>query len=118
MSSIKTTLTELILYYNLNRGVGHTSAVIAGAENVSDCLVVAANIQDLRRLAEGDMFKVMTLAELGNGKMLGRTCPMVLDNHALTELARQSLLEISRLEDKIREMKAVAQAIADVNLHD
>lgn len=119
MSDIKTTLIELVRYYNSNRGVGHTTAVVAGAENMEDCIVVAANRLDAHRLAAGDMFTVITLAELEEGdKVRGRECPMVLDNYALTELAHQSLAEIRRLEDKIAEMKAVAQAIADVNLYD
>lgn len=118
MSNVKTTLKELVRYFDSTRGIGHTTAVIAGAENVDNCLVIAANIQDVHRLAEGDLFKVMTLAELGDGKMRGRACPVVLDNHALAELARQSLTEIARLEEKINGMKIVAQAIADINLYD
>lgn len=118
MRDIKTTLQELVRYYDGARGVGHTSAVITGAENVDECVVIAADVQSLRRLAEPGLFRVMTLSELRDGKMLGRACPMVLDNHALTELARGSLAEISRLEYKIAQMKAVAQSIANVDLYD
>jgi len=118
MNSIKTTLQELVQYYDGTRGVGHTSAVIAGAENVEQCMVIASNVESLRRLAAPGLFKVMTLAELRNGKMRGHDCPMVLDNHALTELARGSLAEISRLEYKIAQMKAVAQSIVNVDLYD
>jgi hypothetical protein len=120
MSSIKTTLTELVRYYDSNRGVGHTAAMLTGAQNMGECLVVAANQADVAHLWKGPdtSFVVVSLSNLELGDARGHKFPMVLDNHALTELARQSLGEISRLEDKIREMKAVAQAIADVNLYD
>ena len=118
MSDIKHTLKELVTYYDVNRGVGHTSAVVAGAENLEDCIVVAANQSSAALLSKGNMFTVMTLAGLENGDARGRRCPMVLDNHAVTELARRSLAEIARLECKIVRMRNAAQAIADTDLYD
>lgn len=118
MRGVKKTLQELLTYYHVNRGVGHTSAVIAGAENLEDCIVVAANQSSAALLSKGNMFTVVTLAGLENGDIRGRRCPMVLDNHAVIELARQSLAEIARLEKTIKIMKDAAQIIANVNIHD
>lgn len=118
MRGVRTTLQELLTYYHVNRGAGHTAAVVAGAENLEDCIVVAANQSSAALLSKGNMFTVVTLAGLENGDTRGRRCPMVLDNHAVIELARQSLAEIARLEAKIAKMRNAAQAIADTSFYD
>lgn len=118
MSDIKETLQHLVRYYDTNRGVGHTSAVINGAQNTNGCVVVTAYRGDALQYAAQDTFTMMTLKDLRDDKLLGRRSPLVFDNHAITELVRQSLAEIARLEKTIETMKTAAQIIANVNIHD
>lgn len=115
MSHIKTTLKELLRYYDRNRGVGHTFAALNGAKNTENCIVMTASKRDEERIWNESDCKcaLASLNDLKTGALQGHTNPLVFDNFAITELARQSFVEIARLESKIQEMKNAVQAIAD-----
>ena len=71
MSDIKTTLIELVRYYNSNRGVGHTAAMLTGAQNMGECLVVAANQADADKKTNAARLEFLSRQGFGSTVLTG-----------------------------------------------
>jgi hypothetical protein len=97
---IKEKLKVICNYYVKNRQVGHTRAVIRGAQNTDNVVIVSTNestANSLRGIVNSPMVGVCSLSDsdlsnLGAGKAL------VFDNGAIFALLREAVTEIERLE--------------------
>jgi hypothetical protein len=126
MSTIKNKLTDLARHLNINRQVGHTTAVIHGAKNIESNVIVhnrdmvsylsrengpknpqhPEGLVKLRKKKRGEVVNCISLGELE--KLYGDHRPIVFDNCALYVLFSNSLSEIRRLESKIEKIRQVA----------
>ncbi len=111
--NIRVQLQALLQYYVTNRQVGHTTAMLRGANN-SKCLVIAAREHNYRRLMDmqrkrkrGKKYDALSLDGIQNGALLGRRDPIVFDNEALYVLFEAAHRRITELENKIESIKIV-----------
>lgn len=103
---IKSILKELLIYLEVNRQVGHTTAMVEGAGN-SDCLIITHN-QDMTYFITKDYLKenvkyskkCVSLGSINLGDLRGRKKPIVFDNAALFIIFRDALNAIKDLEKK------------------
>ena len=96
---IKEKLQAICQYFQTNRRVGHTQTMLRGAENVLDCIIIAADrnhAMDLWR--KNSKLKIICLSEYGSDFLRGHKSPLVFDNRALHVLAGAAWAEITRLE--------------------
>jgi len=95
MNNIKETLATLLSYYTATKGCGHTAAMLSGAVNSPDCLVLVSGRPSLPKI---HATRIVTLErpDLANG-LIGVRAPLLLDNSAAKMLIADSLTEIERL---------------------
>lgn len=97
--NIKSTLHTLLAFYATSRRAGHTSAAIYGVLNTPGAMLVfsqSGQLRSYRKFLQRNGHTGVTLEQLDN--LRGRSCPVVLDNAAVYDLAAASLREIERLE--------------------
>ncbi len=97
---VKEKLDRIISYFQRNRGVGHTSAMLHGAAS-RGCNIVAHDKYFGRELKQvalqfGSIANIVTLDNLES--LRGSTLPLVFDNYALESLLTESRMEILKLE--------------------
>ena len=106
--NIKDTLATLLSYYKATRGCGHTSALIVGAANSPDCIVLVSALEQHGQpaLPKIKPARVVPLerANLANG-LIGVRAPMLADNSAMEALLTASLEEIIRLERRVERLQ-------------
>ena len=100
---IKQTLQNLRNYIEFNRRVGHTTAMIRGAQNVDNVLVIAAN-QHQAAMLQRELPRAEVVAITSPACMIDKTKPLAMDNQALWEICGGALAEIERLEARIAEL--------------
>jgi hypothetical protein len=95
-------LLALADYWQRNRQVGHTTAMVAGAGNVDPVIVVCANEHNkmaleavLDKSSATSKPRMMALGELD--RIRGLTAPLVVDHHALVALIGGVHEEMGRL---------------------
>jgi hypothetical protein len=107
---------ELVAYFDVTRGVGHTTAMLDGADRTENCLVVthAKAAESLIKRTADQKEEVVTLGEIGQGALRGRNHPLVLDNAATRTLLSGLISTIVVLQknnadmaDRIRLAKTV-----------
>lgn len=100
--TLRLILKAIVRHLQSTRGVGHTTAMIRGAQNVEEVIVVAENqhYADLlqRKLPSADVVSLGGITRMG-----GVRKPLVVDNEALLNLLHSALLEIERLDIKLRD---------------
>jgi hypothetical protein len=99
----KQILQNLRNYIESNRRVGHTTAMMRGAQNVDNVLVIAAN-QHQAAMLQRELPRAEVVAITSPVCMVGKSKAMVMDNHALWEICGGALAEIERLETRIAEI--------------
>lgn len=111
--NVRVQLQALLQYYVTNRQVGHTTAMLRGANNTK-CTVIVAREHNYRRLMDlqqkrkkGKKYNATTLAGVEHGNLLGHREPIVFDNEALWELFGAAHKRITELENKIESIKIV-----------
>lgn len=96
---IKETLGWLADYFNRVRGIGHTKAVIHGAQNV-DALVMVHNMEygmeHIKPFISDDVVSFDSIKKFARYKR-----PLVFDNTALHVIFIEAIEEIERLEKEI-----------------
>lgn len=104
MQNIKETLKSLSHYFLVNRGVGHTNAVLEGAKNVPN-----ATILTLDRRTQDDLGDAapnsLSIALHKLDYLRGMNNPLVIDNGALTYIFSAAVEEIERLEGELAARK-------------
>ena len=103
---IKETLQNILNYYASTRRVGHTTAMIRGAQNVDNALVVTSNLSASRAL-EHNYPHIKTTSIQSGQKLLGFNSPILFDNEALYVLFRDALKTIEDLENKLNDTNVV-----------
>lgn len=110
---IKNKLSNIVMYYDVTRQVGHTSSTLEGAFN-SDCIFLTHNVEFAKHLE--DKYKLcchkIQFQSIGSKHALvGHKKPIIFDNSALHMLFKESLdqmvkdeLEIRKLRHKIEEL--------------
>jgi len=93
MKDIVRILNGILLYYASTRQVGHTNAMLRGAENTK-CKIVSADYQQARQFGKDGI----SLHKFMYGGMLGRADPIVWDNYAIVALVHQAKKRIEELE--------------------
>jgi hypothetical protein len=104
MDSIKEKLLSFAHYYTINRGVGHTRAMIDGAARTPKAFVIVESLHSAQRLDPSiDLHRVVSMHNLS--KLRGLRAPITFDNIVLQNLFRESASEISRLEKEVEKLK-------------
>jgi hypothetical protein len=107
--NIVDTIHELIRYYDTTRGVGHTCALMEGVGgNDADPrpVLVGLNQNDCRRLKrDAPCCDCVSIHEVENHGLIGRSQPLVIDNGAMYLLLRQVAHEIGMLEAELEKVK-------------
>jgi hypothetical protein len=93
MSNFIAQLEALFRYFQINRQVGHTTAMLEGAKNVP-CLVLANNQAGKNNLKITGLKEVVTLPEIEGGRLCGLNRPLLIDNAAMAEILGGALHEI------------------------
>ena len=110
---IKEILRDLVLYFSSNCKRGHTTAMIEGAKNNIDTLVMAASkqhVNELRKYLPKNM-----IGNIGNMKNLyGLQKPMVFDNYTLLEIFFRSIKRMEELEKIVAELKDDADETKEI----
>jgi hypothetical protein len=115
---------QIVRYLEINRQVGHTTAILEGAKNV-DALVIAHNFDwaqelsnpnfqkpytgekfELKRRNPNSQISTLSLSSLNN--LRGEHRPILLDNAALYVLLRDIVNYTSALEDKLDRIAGIA----------
>ena len=91
---------ELESFWLGRRGVGHTTAMVKGANNSKEgTIVVGATLNILKGLqSSGDLegCRLMSLGQIANGSLRGHEAPLVLDHHALRVLLQGLINELEK----------------------
>ena len=110
--NIRTQLQALLQYYVTNRQVGHTTAMLRGANN-SKCIVLVSREHNYHRLMElqrkrkkGKKYNAITLDGVQNNGLRGHREPILFDNEALYVLFDAAHRRILDLERKIETIKS------------
>lgn len=90
-------------YLTTNRRVGHTSAMMRGAENVDNVLVLAANHQQSKMLQQ-NLPHAEVVSITSGACLTGKTKPIVMDNETIWQICDRALKEIERLETLLAEL--------------
>lgn len=104
MNDIKETLQELVNYYDLTRGAGHTHGMMNGVKNTTDSLVMAHNTSfadGLRKTLPVNIAKSKNISFVSiqsNKSLRGRKSPLFIDNAALHMIFKKALNQFNDLE--------------------
>lgn len=98
-----TTLADIRDYLTANRQIGHTTAMVRGAQNVDSVIVLAANHHSGELINK--QLPNATVIPITNIRAIrGKQKPMVIDNFALLSLCDDALAEIKRLQKQIADL--------------
>jgi hypothetical protein len=115
--NIKRILSGLAAYLHASRRVGHTTAMIRGAQNTENVVVLAHThfyASRLQGLIPGA--KVVSMHSIES--LQGRHSPLVVDNSALWDICQSALSEIERLEGDARKLSVQKdEAMQQVDRH-
>lgn len=102
---IKETIREILKYYDTQRQVGHTTAMIEGVKNSPKAIVLVNNMQHAGHVqaVAGKPLNIITTERMN---LMGRNDPLVLDNFTTTEILRKALVCIVDLEVEVRGLKS------------
>ena len=105
---IKNILNELIHYFNVTRGVGHTKTVLDGVRNIDDCLMVVDThwFSDIAKLENPPSKSKLISFSYICDRLRGYHRPLVFDNLVLWLIFNNSLKKIEDLELEIRTLKS------------
>ena len=101
--NIKSILSGLAAYLHASRRVGHTTAMIRGAQNTENVVVLAhthSYASQLQKLVPGA--KVVSMHSIES--LRGRHSPLVVDNSALWDICQSASDEIERMESSLRRL--------------
>ena len=102
---IKEILNELLTYYNVNRGVGHTTLMKKGVDNYDgDKIIVCYNYKHANAIGLNKN-DVVTIHNLKN--LRGIKSPIIIDNAAMVIILQDAINEIEKLEKEIEKIKKI-----------
>ena len=91
----------LVTYYRANHAAGHTNAMLNGARNTPDALVMAATHRQTENF--GILQKdAVTLQTVENGKLFGMRRPLLIDHATTTVIFSGLIEEIYELQSKVK----------------
>lgn len=99
MKNVESHLLEIIGYLDLTRQVGHTTAVLEGANN-GKCIVLTHNQKFADHINKNTP---ATALSYKSKSLRGRRTPIVFDNAAIRDLLGDSLNLIEQLKESINE---------------
>ena len=108
MNNIKTILQEIIKYYQRNKGVGHTHAMLFGVIDTTSIIIAhnwkwGAELQAVLRHVKSESHP-MTVHQFP-GRIEGLKLPLVWDNQALEQVLQYTLQTITDLEHRIKHLE-------------
>jgi hypothetical protein len=95
-------LSELLQYYTMTRGIGHTTLLKEGTNNYLSPKFVLANKKEFATELDCKPQEVISLLNLD--ALQGHNRPMVIDNGAMIELLSESLMRIEALEEENKKL--------------
>ncbi len=119
MNDITTTLHNILEYYYTTRQVGHTKLIEYCYDRIRDsnaCVVLATHI-DAKSLDIPNDIKTISLEDFNKRKAVGIRAPIILDNHAIICLLRESIRAIhdqkhraEKAEKKLKDIKHIIES--------
>jgi hypothetical protein len=101
----KQTLQTLLSYYTATRKIGHTRAMLAGAQNTDGCLILTGVDDIALTPPKGASCVNVVYDDNLVQHFVGVRKPMLVDNSAIEHILRTSLAEITRLETHVKRLK-------------
>ena len=92
-------IEELLLYYERNRGTGHTTAALDGVRNCTNAKLVTRTVHEAEVINR--VYPNTSVGVLSLNTLIGQRCAIVLDNHLVTEMCREILRKIRALEEQV-----------------
>lgn len=110
---ISSLLFELLQYLEVNRGSGHTTALVEGARHAKNPLILASHSQLAQHLAnqanspynKENPPKFCGFTNFGSARV-GTIGPLLIDNSALIAIFRSSLYRIQDLESELAKARS------------
>uniref|UniRef100_A0A6M3LUU6 Uncharacterized protein n=1 Tax=viral metagenome TaxID=1070528 RepID=A0A6M3LUU6_9ZZZZ len=94
-------IEELLLYYERNRGTGHTTAALDGVRNCTNAKLVTRTVHEAEVINHVYPNTAVGVSSLNS--LMSRQCAIVLDNHFLTEMFREVLRKVRTLEEQVEQ---------------
>lgn len=101
---IQKTLEELLQYYQTTRAVGHTYAMINGAKNTDNVLVLVHS-QKYASEIKAKYPKAEFTGFLNLEGLRGKRKPLLIDNGAMCAILQNALIEIRELQKQNKDLK-------------
>ena len=99
------TLRYILQYYGVNRGAGHTNAMLDGAMSTPSAIVITAtHKQSMDFRWQGVPNTCVSLSEITH-RLMGTRSPIVFDNRAMMVLLGDATKEIERLQNRVDELE-------------
>ncbi len=96
---IENILDELLFYYDINKGVGHTKLIKDGVDNYSSrFFLFGKDLKCSKQINDGSHITNASVKTIGEGLLRGHTRPIVFDNSALAIIFAESSKKIKELE--------------------
>lgn len=96
-------------YCGSTRGVGHTTAMLEGANRSPRAIVVAATLTGGMAIAsklvgppDGNSWRIATLESFADGRLRGRREPLLWDNGAIEVLLKRFRREIDEMREALQ----------------
>lgn len=103
---MRDTLMEFVNYYNITRGIGHTTRVINGIDGSNAIVVVPTHrMGDHIRSKCKDKSDIQFVSISSMDRLRGTREPLVFDNAALQQLFVGAIDEMDRLTNEIASLK-------------
>ncbi len=115
MNSVQHTIREILTYLKVNRNIGHTTAVIRGAQNVDKAILVCANEIHANTMKKRCPASIETvgLGAVENYALRGKSRPLVFDNHTIASLLRMCSNKIEQLQAQVNASQQTRQQLLD-----
>lgn len=95
---------NILEYYYANKAVGHTNAMLNGARNTEDVLVMAATHRQTEYFGI-PKDRSVTLQTVHDGKLKGFHKPLLIDHHTVWLILNGLMEDIDKLEAKVKELE-------------
>ena len=112
-------LRQIWEYYHQNRQVGHTTAMIDGA-NKTPCILIVADNQQRKYLMRSVQphVKMVTVTEAKMGKLKGTKMPLLIEHYALTGMFDELLSLMAKHTQEAYKKGYIAGGVHEIVRHD
>ncbi len=112
MMNIKEKLQAILSYYQVNRKVGHTQAMIRGTQNVDNVIILTEGTRTQWKNDPAARNKYVDINSFNGNELRGHKLPLVIEHTAIESLFSEALNKIAELEHIISHISAESGNLA------